>query len=78
MTFKEYTVDFSNVNIRLGYVEDNPNRVSIYINRMIFEIQDEMNLLSPRFEEEKYQFSLKDEQKLARKSQGKSRGSFIS
>ena len=57
-------------------MEDNPKRVAKYINGLRFEIQDEMNMLSPNSMEESYRFSLKVEQKLARKNQGKILGSF--
>ena len=43
---------------------------------MMFEIQDEMNLLCPSSIEEAYQFSLKIEDNLARKSQAKGWGTF--
>ena len=34
---KEYTKELYKVNIREGYVEDNPKRVARYINGLIFE-----------------------------------------
>lgn len=78
LPMKEYTEKFYKVNIRAGFVEDNPESVSKYITGLIFEIQDEMNLLCLSSMEETYHFSLKFKQKLARKSQDNSRGSFIS
>ena len=42
------------MNIWVGYVEDNPKRVSRYINGLGFEIQGEMNLLCPNFVGEAY------------------------
>ena len=51
------------MNIKEGYVEDIPKRVARYINGMIFEIQDDMNLLYPSSMEEPYQFTLKAEEK---------------
>ena len=59
MTIKEYIEEFYKENIREGYVEDNPNKVVGDINGLIFDIQDEMNLLSPNYVEDVYQFSLK-------------------
>ena len=56
------------MNIRVGHVEDNPEKVARYINRLRFEIQDEMSLLFLNYIEEAYQFSLKVEEKLAKKS----------
>lgn len=77
MTIKEYTKEFYKVNIRVSHVEDNPERVAIYINGLRYEIQDEMNMLSLNSIEKAYQFSLKANENLARKNQGKIRGSFI-
>ena len=76
MIFKKYTKEFYMVNIREGYVEDNPKRVSRYINGLRFEIQDEMNLLCPIYMEESYQLSLKVEYKLERNRKLKSQGIF--
>lgn len=76
ITQKEYIKEFYKVNIREGYVEDNPERVATYINGMRYEIQDEMNLLCQSSIEEAYQQSLKAKEKLERKNQEKSRGSF--
>lgn len=73
---KEYTQEFYRFNIREGYLEDNPKRVARYINGLICDTQDEMNLLSPNFVEEAYHFSLKVEEKLARKIHRKSQGPF--
>ena len=71
MSILEYTEEFYKVNIRVGHVEDNLERVAKYINWLRFEIQDEMNLLSLNYVEEASQFSLKVEEKLVRRSQGK-------
>ena len=49
---KEYIEEFYKVNIRVGYVEDFPERVARYINGFRFEIQYEMNLLFPSCAEE--------------------------
>ena len=68
---KKYIEESYKVNIRSWYVEDNPQRVSRYINGLRFEIQDEMNLLCPSFVEQAYYFTFKVEEKLARKSQEK-------
>ena len=72
-----YIEEFYKFNIREEYVEDNPKRVAKYINGLIFEMQDKMNLQSPNSVEEAYQFSLKEEEKLAWGNQIKSQGSFI-
>ena len=76
LTVKEYIVEFYKANIRAGYVEDLPKRVARYINGLRFEIQDEMNFLWPCSVEEAYYFSLKAKEKLKRKCQVKSWGTF--
>ena len=69
---REYNGEFYKVNIRIGHVEDNPERVARYINEMTYEIQNEMNLLSLSSIKEEYHSSLEAEEKLVRKSQEKS------
>ena len=66
MTVREYTEEFYKVNIRYGHMEDTPEKVYRYINRLRFYIQDELDLLSLRFVEESYQVALKVEEKLMR------------
>jgi hypothetical protein len=34
------------INIRVGYIEETPEKVARYINGLRFDIQDEINLLS--------------------------------
>lgn len=60
LTVKEYTEEFYKVTISARYVEDNPKRVARYINYLRFEIQDELNLMSPGSIEEAQQFTLKE------------------
>jgi hypothetical protein len=74
MTVREYTEEFYKVNIRASHIEDTPERVARYINGLRFEIQDELSLLSPKSVEDAYQFTLKAEEKLARKQNQKNRG----
>lgn len=50
----EYKENFHKVNIREVYVEDNLERISKYINGLMFYIQDEMSLLFPSSVEEAY------------------------
>lgn len=71
MTVKEYIEEFYKINIREGHIEDTLKRVVRYTNSLVFEIQDEISFLSPRIVEDAYHFSLKVEEKMARKSQGK-------
>lgn len=75
LTVKEYTKELYKMNIRSRHVEDNLKRVSIYINGIRYEIQD-MNLMSPSYVGKAYQFALKVEEKLPKKSQAKIKGSF--
>lgn len=67
LTIKEYNVEFQKLNIRVGHVEDTSKRVARYINGLIFEIQYEISLLSPKSMEEAYQYALKENEKLSRK-----------
>jgi hypothetical protein len=65
MTIKEYTKDFYRLNIRIGQRERDDENFSRYINGPIYEIQDELSMISLRTVEDAYQFSLKAEEKLA-------------
>ena len=44
MTVREYTEELYKVNIRSGHVEDTHERVSRYVNGLIFDIQYELSL----------------------------------
>jgi hypothetical protein len=76
MTVKEYTEEFYklNMNIRVGQRERDEEKVSRYINGPRYEIQDEINMRLVRIVEDAYQFTLKAEEKLARKQSQRSRG----
>ena len=52
-------------------MEDKPDKIARYINGLIFDIQDELGLLSLRSVEEAYQVALKAEEKLMRKQSQK-------
>ena len=67
MTVKEYTEEFYRLNIRIGQRERDEEKVSRYINGLRYEIQDELSMMSVRTVEDAYQFTLKEEEKLARK-----------
>ena len=54
MTTREYTEEFYQVNLRAGHVEDTPEKIARYINGLRLDIQDEINILSPRTIEEAY------------------------
>jgi len=55
------------VNLKASYVEDTPEKTTRYINGLRLDIQDEINILSPRIIEEAYQCALKVEEKICRK-----------
>jgi hypothetical protein len=59
LTVREYTEELYKVNLRSGYVEDSLEKTSRYINGLRMEIQDEINMLSPRTMEESYQCVLR-------------------
>ena len=67
MTVKEYTKEFYRLNIITGEWERDEEKVTRYINGLRYEIQDELSMVSVRTVEDAYQFSLKEEDKLARK-----------
>lgn len=67
MFLKEYTEEFYRLSIRFGHVEANDEKLARYINGIIFEIQDELGILSLKNVEEAYQIALKIEEKLVRK-----------
>ena len=73
MKVREYTEEFYQVNLRVGHVEDTPEKTTKYINGLRLDIQDEINILSPRTIEEACQCALKVEEKITRK-QKSSRG----
>lgn len=75
LTVREYTEEFYKVNLRAGYVEDTPEKTVRYINGLRLDIQDEINMISPRTIEDAYQCALKVEEKITRKqSSGRGRG----
>lgn len=62
LTVREYTENFYKVNIRAGHTGDNSEKVARYMNGLKYDIQDEMNLFSPKSIEEAYQCALKVEE----------------
>jgi uncharacterized protein YjbK len=67
MTIKEYIEEFYRLNIKTGQRERDEEKVTRYINGLRYEIQDKINMMSVRTMEDAYQFTLKVEEKLARK-----------
>jgi hypothetical protein len=74
MTVKEYTEEFYRLNIRAGHHESNDEKVARYMNGLIYEIQDEMSMVTIRTVEDTYQMALKDEEKLSQKQSQRGRG----
>eukprot|EP00253_Pinus_taeda_P002204 PITA_02204 len=74
MSVKEYTEEFYRLNIRIGHVEDDLEKVARYINGLRYEIQDEISLLSLNTVEDAYQAALKAEEKLLHKQNQRNRG----
>jgi hypothetical protein len=77
MIVKEYTEEFCRLNIMVGHVEQDVDKVARYINGLMYEIQDDIILLSPRIVEDAYQVSLKVEENLARKQSQNNRGTSL-
>jgi hypothetical protein len=67
MIVKEYTEEFYKLNIIVGQRERDEEKFSRYMNGLRCEIQDELSMISVRKVDDSYQFSLKVEEKLARK-----------
>ena len=67
LTVREYTKEFYKVNLRVGYVEESAEKDAIYFNGLRMDIQEEINMISPRTMEEAYQCALRAEEKIARK-----------
>jgi hypothetical protein len=54
MTMKEYTKEFYQLNIRVGHHESDDEKVAIYMNGLIYEIQDEMSMVTIKNVEDSY------------------------
>ena len=54
-------------------MEYTPKKVARYVNGLIFDIEDELGFFSLRNVEETYQVALKDEEKLMRKHNKKTK-----
>lgn len=64
MTIKEYIEEFYKLSIRAWHVEDDIEKVAIYINGLRYDIQDEINLLTFKTNEDGYQTTLREEEKI--------------
>ena len=58
---REYTGDFYKVNLGVGYVEELAKKAARYVNFLRMDIQEEINMTSPRMMEEAYQCALREE-----------------
>jgi uncharacterized protein YjbK len=64
MLVKEYTKEFSRINIRAGHREIDDEKVARYMNGLRYDIQDEMSMMTIQTVEDAYQMALKAEEKL--------------
>ena len=64
---REYIEEFYKVNLRVGYVEESAEKVARYVNGLRMDIQEDINMISPRTMEEMYQCSLREEENIVRK-----------
>jgi uncharacterized protein YjbK len=65
MTVKEYTEEFYRLNIQTGHQESDDEKVARYLNRLRYDIQDEMSMVTIRTVENAYQMALKAKEKLS-------------
>jgi hypothetical protein len=77
LTIKQYTKEFYKLSIRVGQREKDDENVVRYINGLIYEIQDEINMITVRTVEDYYQIAQKVEDKLARKQSQINRGKTL-
>jgi hypothetical protein len=54
MTVKEYTEEFYRLNIRASHCENDDEKVVRYMNGLIYDIQDEMSMVTIRNVEDAY------------------------
>jgi hypothetical protein len=67
MTVKEYTEELYRLNIKASHHKSDDEKVTIYMNGLRYEIQDEMSMVTIRNVEYAFQIASKAEGKLARK-----------
>lgn len=73
MTVGEYTKEFYKFSIRSGHVKDEMEKVARYINRLRYDIEDEINIVSIKKIEGSYQATLKAAEKSLRKQSQKNK-----
>ena len=64
---RDYTEEFYKVNLRAGYVDESAEKDARYLNGLRTDIQEDINMISPRIIEEAYQCALREEEKITRK-----------
>ena len=64
---REYIEEFYKVNLSAGYVEELVEKATRYVNVLRMDIQEEINMISPRTMEEAYQCALREKEKVVRK-----------
>jgi DNA-directed RNA polymerase subunit N (RpoN/RPB10) len=74
MSVKEHTKEFYKLNIWVGHVENDAEKFVRYINRLRYDIQDEINLLTLRTIEYACRATFKVEERIGRKHSQKIRG----
>jgi hypothetical protein len=74
MSVKEYIEEFYMINIRAGHQESDYEKVSMYMNGLRYDIQDEMSMMTIQTVEDSYHMALKDEEKMSRKKGQRGRG----
>jgi hypothetical protein len=77
LTVKEYIEEFYILNIRAGQREKDEEKVSIYINGLRYDIQDEISMATVMTVEDAFQIALKVEEKLTRKQSQHNRGKGV-
>jgi len=62
------------LSIRAGHVDNDMEKVARYINGLMYDIQDDISLLSLKTIEDAYQASMNAEEKILRKQSQRNRG----
>ena len=68
---QEYTEEFYRLLIRAGHAEANKEKVARYLSGLRPSIQEELSLVRMMSVEEAYQFSLRVEEKLNKRFEGR-------
>ena len=55
------------MNLRVGYVEESAEKAARHVNGLRMDIQNKINMISPRTMEEVYQCALREKEKIKRK-----------